>query len=71
MAVDLHTGDTTALPSQLLPTDEDDRDDDFIAELTHRMAHFMLQDDDTFIGSQTQNLELVLSYLVYFCWYSF
>ncbi|XP_061337954.1 uncharacterized protein LOC133284858 isoform X2 [Gastrolobium bilobum] len=44
------------------PVQGNDKEDDFIDELTHRMAHFMLQDDDTFdfsdIISQTHNLEL-------------
>ncbi|KAJ1406925.1 hypothetical protein SESBI_24739 [Sesbania bispinosa] len=66
MAVDLHARDTS-FPSHFLPYEDnhllshnnnnDDKEDDFIAELTHRMAHSMLQDDDTFdfsgIGSQT------------------
>ncbi|KAJ1412348.1 hypothetical protein SESBI_20466 [Sesbania bispinosa] len=65
MAVDLHARDTS-FPSQFLPYEDNhllshksnnDKEDDFIAELTHRMAHFMLQDDDALdfsgIGSQT------------------
>lgn len=80
MAVDLHTltGDTdfssklddddVQLVSDSDKNNNNNKEDDFIAELTHRMAHFTLQDDDdTFdsIGSPTQNFESVNLFILF------
>lgn len=49
-------------PRQFGSTEEDtynDKDDDFAAELTRQMAHFMFQDDDI----ASHSLEMVLPFL--------
>ncbi|KAL2332160.1 hypothetical protein Fmac_019741 [Flemingia macrophylla] len=53
MAVQLHTH----FHPHPHPDDDDDDDDDFLSELTHHMARFLLPDDDSPIASRSHHLQ--------------